>query len=317
MEFELFGDGGGGGGGGRGEGGAHSSSAPLPPPPSEEGEEGEETTEGVAVKAWVLEERDAATASFAPAAAVSLSLVVRGGGSAVAAEQAPPPPPSFLLPLDSAPRPPSSSPSPSSSSPSPSSSCCWRRHEASFPLRELGGRVSSVALRLTFRGGGGGENEAGGAGGRAGEGGGGGGRPLFAATLGAVALVPSSFRPPKSPVASWIALRGRSLEWGGCEGLESDGGGGGGGGGGGDGDASSSSKVKRWEVWRRGRKGEEPSFLAATRARRWWASAGDDDSLRRGDEVFVRAVFADGGREAVASEEAFLAGQVEVVAVVD
>ena len=298
VEFELFG---GGESGGESGGG---------------GKEGAE--EVVAVRAWVSEEgHDAAAASpaasptaspaAAHAAAVSLSLVVRGcGGDSTEAA----PPPSLLLPLDSsAPRasipPPLSSPS--SPPPSASSSCRWRKHERSFSLREFGGRVSSVSLRLSFVPGGG--EEAGEGGGGEGaeraerEGGGGRrrGRPLFAATLGAVALVPSSFRPPESPVASWIALRGRALEWG-CE-RESEG----------DGDGPlargsesapsplSSSKVKRWEVWRR-RGGGEPSFLGATRAQRWFVSGdGDDedDSLRRGDEVFVRAVFADGGREAL------------------
>ena len=281
IEFELYGDGGGGGNGC--------------------GEEREETEEVVAFRAWVLEGAAASPASpaAASAAAVSLSLVVRGGGGGgsaeAAAERAQLPPPSLLLPLDSSsslsPSPPSSSPSPSPSS----SSSRWRRHERSFSLRELGGRVSSVALRLSVGGGRERESEGGEGGGKGGRG----GRPLLAATLGAVALVPGSFRRPESPVASWIALRGRALEWGGGESegeseSESDG-------------SSSSSKVKRWEVWMRRSGGEEElSFLGATRARKWWIN-GD---VRRGDEFFVGAVFADGGREAVSRE-------VQVVAAVE
>lgn len=70
------------------------------------------------------------------------------------------------------------------------------------------------------------------------------------------------------------------------------------------------SKIKRWEVWRRKGKTERKAqndfvFLGASRAPRWWIN--EEMKLQRGNEVVVRAVFVDGGREAVSA-----AGRVEV-----
>ena len=119
--------------------------------------------------------------------------------------------------------------------------------------------------------------------------------------------MPSSLRrgPQESPVAFRVVLErrhcseraGHELEWGSKEDEEGDGGG------------SSSPLLKRWEVWRKRK--SDFSFLGATRGRKWWID-GDENPLQRGDEVFVRAVFVDGGREPVAS-----AGRVEVASEVE